>query len=151
MWVLHHQCGVSGAGAGVWCHHRVVMPVVRVLGHAQSSPCCCCRGHCCGHCHCHGLSWPSSGAGGHFCHCWLLAPVIHPMSSGSQGWWQVLGCLLSIVIVGSWGGCWAVPQHWTLVLVFDNTGICCGWAWGVLFQGPLLQHICNLKLMKTIS
>jgi len=29
-----------------------------------------------------------------FPHCWLLAPVIHPMSSGLQGWGQVLGCSL---------------------------------------------------------
>ena len=39
-------------------------------------------------------------------HCWLLAPMIHPMSSGSQGWAQVLGhsmllgaSLLFVIIV----------------------------------------------------
>jgi hypothetical protein len=40
-------------------------------------------------------------------HCWLLAPVIHCMSSGSQGWGQVLGCLLSLA--HSCSGGWGMP------------------------------------------
>jgi hypothetical protein len=39
-------------------------------------------------------------------HCQLLAPTIHPMSSGSQGWVRVLGRSLSLgLLVHGCGGC----------------------------------------------
>ena len=66
-----------------------------------------------------------------------------------------VGAGLSIIIVGSWGGCWAVPCHCgTPGAWFHQRRVviqCCCWAWGVFFQGPFLQHIYNLKLMKTVS
>ena len=59
------------------------------------------------------VSWSLMDTGVHCCHHWLLAPTIHHVSSGSQGWGWVLGCPLSLwgagagvelflVIVGPW-------------------------------------------------
>ena len=42
---------------------------------------------------CHSLSHPCPTVPRH----WLLAPAIHPMSSGSQGWGQVLHCSSSLL------------------------------------------------------
>jgi hypothetical protein len=50
----------------------------------------------------------------------------------------------SIVVVGSWGECWAVPRcHEALVLVFVVVGVIrrCGWAWGVVLGAAATTYL----------
>jgi hypothetical protein len=60
--------------------------------------------------------------------CWLLAPTIHPMSSGSQGWGQVLGHSLSLALL------LPIPPHEQLPVVVE----------GVVVVSWLLSHPCHL-------
>jgi hypothetical protein len=56
------------------------------------------------------------GAGARCCRHWLLAPTIHPASSGSQGWGRVLGRPLSLWGAGAGVGLFlVVVGHWCLV------------------------------------
>jgi len=68
-----------------------------------------------------------------FPHHQLLAPVIHPTSSGSQGWGQVLGCsLCGIVVMWSWShpchssSCYPPYEQWLTAVAWVGVGVLSG-------------------------
>ena len=63
-----------------------------------------------------------------FPHCRQLAPVIHPMSSGLQGWGQVLGCSPLWYC-----GCGLTPATHCCIIHPMSSGLqqWPGWVWGV--------------------